>query len=132
MNEYEPNKWRKRPVEITAQRMPEPFEVETLEGTMRGKKGDWLITGIKGEQYPCDDDIFRSSYESEEASEDKSDCIPIEREDVRLLLALAGEVETLLRTNDTSATRRSMFLRGHAADQLRAFIEKMRKQGVEF
>lgn len=63
MDEYEQNRWRKRPVEITARRMREPFEVETMEGVMRGKAGDWLITGVRGEQYPCDDEIFRATYE---------------------------------------------------------------------
>jgi len=71
-DEYEQNKWRKRPVEITAQRMAEPFEVETMEGTMRGKAGDWLITGVQGEQYPCADAIFRQTYEPAGAAECRS------------------------------------------------------------
>ena len=24
---------------------------------------DWIITGVKGEQYPCKDEIFRLTYE---------------------------------------------------------------------
>jgi len=56
-------RYRKRPVVITARQMPDAFEVETLEGVMRGKAGDWLITGVRGEQYPCDDEIFRETYE---------------------------------------------------------------------
>jgi len=55
-------KFTTRPVTIEAVRMMAAFEVETLEGTMQGKAGDWLITGIAGEQYPCDDTIFRGSY----------------------------------------------------------------------
>lgn len=39
------------------------LEIETLEGAMRANKGDWIIRGIKGELYPCKDDIFRSTYE---------------------------------------------------------------------
>lgn len=27
------------------------------------KAGDWIVTGIQGEQYPVKDDIFRSTYE---------------------------------------------------------------------
>lgn len=38
--------------------------VETLEGTMRGDLGDWIIRGISGELYPCKDSIFRETYES--------------------------------------------------------------------
>ena len=63
MDEHEPARWRKRPVVVTAQRMREAFAVETMEGTMRGKPGDWLITGVDGEQYPCDNSIFRRTYE---------------------------------------------------------------------
>lgn len=53
----------KRPIPIEAVQQSEPFAVETLEGTMRGKAGDWLITGVRGEQYPCDDEIFRETYD---------------------------------------------------------------------
>jgi hypothetical protein len=38
------------------------FIVHTLEGNMSAKVGDWIIKGIKGEFYPCDDQIFRASY----------------------------------------------------------------------
>jgi hypothetical protein len=37
--------------------------IDTLEGRMRGDVGDWIIKGIKGELYPCRDDIFRMTYE---------------------------------------------------------------------
>lgn len=37
--------------------------IPTLEGTMRANAGDWIIRGIKGELYPCRDDIFRQTYE---------------------------------------------------------------------
>ena len=26
--------------------------------------GDWIITGIKGEKYPCKDEVFRMTYEA--------------------------------------------------------------------
>lgn len=39
------------------------FMVSTLEGTMTGKKGDWLIIGVNGEYYPCKDEIFQKTYE---------------------------------------------------------------------
>jgi len=41
-------------------------EIQTLEGVMRADKGDWIIRGIKGEIYPCKDDIFRATYEAVE------------------------------------------------------------------
>lgn len=37
--------------------------ITTLEGTMRCDNGDWVIRGVKGEFYPCKDDIFKMSYE---------------------------------------------------------------------
>ncbi len=55
--------YRKKPLVIQACQIDEAFEVETLEGTMRGNPGDWLIRGVKGEFYPCADDIFRATYE---------------------------------------------------------------------
>lgn len=27
--------------------------------------GDWIIKGLKGEFYPCVDDVFRASYDQE-------------------------------------------------------------------
>lgn len=56
-------KYRKKPVEIEATQITRPMTVETLEGVMRGNPGDWLITGVKGEQYFCKDDIFQMTYE---------------------------------------------------------------------
>jgi len=38
-------------------------QVETLEGTMDGVVGDWIIKGVKGEFYPCKPDIFEATYE---------------------------------------------------------------------
>ncbi len=37
--------------------------VETLEGTMKIIPGDWVITGIAGERYPCKDEIFKATYD---------------------------------------------------------------------
>lgn len=38
-------------------------EIKTLEGTMRGDGGDWIIKGVNGEIYPCKPDIFEKTYE---------------------------------------------------------------------
>ncbi len=76
-------KYRKKPIVIEAAKffqrvMPWPegvlqgeldatkardLRVQTLEGPMKVSEGDWIITGIKGETYPCKDDIFRLTYE---------------------------------------------------------------------
>ena len=36
----------------------ETIKIKTLEGIMTAQKGDWIIRGVKGEIYPCKDDIF--------------------------------------------------------------------------
>lgn len=38
-------------------------EIETLEGTMIGHGGDYIIKGVKNEIYPCKEDIFKATYE---------------------------------------------------------------------
>jgi len=40
--------------------------IETLEGVHRVCPGDWIITGVKGEHYPCKPDIFEATYEKAE------------------------------------------------------------------
>ena len=37
--------------------------VNTLEGGHVVTPGDWIITGIQGEHYPCKPDIFAATYE---------------------------------------------------------------------
>ncbi len=37
--------------------------IKTLEGFMRVSPGDWIITGVHGEHYPCKPDIFEMTYE---------------------------------------------------------------------
>ena len=79
-------KYRKKPVEIEAIRWTgeNEFEVsrfvsckmffndlrepviETLEGNMRTKIGDYIIKGVAGEFYPCKPDIFKETYEEVE------------------------------------------------------------------
>jgi hypothetical protein len=82
-----PGTFRKRPVEIQALHWngfnqaamsrflgmtPHSYDVrpgyhtvhiQTLEGEMTGRIGDWIIKGVVGEFYPCRGDIFTSTYE---------------------------------------------------------------------
>jgi hypothetical protein len=37
--------------------------IDTLEGGHIVCPGDWIITGVKGERYPCKPDIFAATYE---------------------------------------------------------------------
>ena len=43
----------------------ECYLIQTLEGTMKMTPADMLITGVKGEIYPCKLDIFYATYEEE-------------------------------------------------------------------
>lgn len=72
-------KFRKRPVVIEATQWfkmldhpnvivkrhcgEDVFWIDTLEGGHIVTPGDWIITGVKGEQYPCKPDIFELTYE---------------------------------------------------------------------
>ena len=40
--------------------------IQTLEGDHEVCPGDWIITGVKGEHYPCKPDIFEMTYEAAE------------------------------------------------------------------
>ena len=78
--------FRKRPVVISAEQFfaakrPYPEGVIDLdesphslpiivtpEGVLLVTEGDWIITGVKGEKYPCKPDIFEMTYEACEPS----------------------------------------------------------------
>ena len=85
-------RFRKKPVEIeavqwlgdnfvkvdrfvTCNHVTNPREgrvaIETLEGTMLARIGDWIIRGVNGEFYPCKPDIFAKTYED---AEQTSEC----------------------------------------------------------
>lgn len=59
-------KFRKKPVVIDAVKATELMYIDTLEGRMTAYPGDWIITGVKGERYPCKPDIFDATYEAVE------------------------------------------------------------------
>ena len=75
-------KYRKKPVVIEAWQFDginfpalHPFiwsggelKIATLEGDMLVSPGDWVITGVKGEVYPCKPDIFEATYDPVEQS----------------------------------------------------------------
>lgn len=42
---------------------PQKATIRTLEGVMEVSPGDWIITGVNGEKYPCKPDIFEKTYE---------------------------------------------------------------------
>lgn len=42
--------------------------IDTLEGGHIVCPGDWIITGVKGERYPCKPSIFEATYEPMEGT----------------------------------------------------------------
>lgn len=45
---------------------PKCGAIKTLEGWHLVTPGDFVITGVKGEKYPCKPDIFAATYEPAE------------------------------------------------------------------
>lgn len=55
------------PVRIDYADLSNPLlKIETLEGLMIAKTGDYIIKGVQGEFYPCKPDIFKETYEKVE------------------------------------------------------------------
>lgn len=75
-------KYKKKPVEIEAIQLTKESQfivcnfcqgkatlcnnglmIPTLEGTMLGNWGDYIIKGVTGEFYPCKPDVFKQTYD---------------------------------------------------------------------
>ena len=55
---------KKKPIVVHAAQVHVPFRVKSLEGDYaQGKPGDYLMRGVRGEQYICDKEIFEESYD---------------------------------------------------------------------
>lgn len=129
IDEYEPGQWRKLPVVVTAQRMREPFVCVTMEGELAGKAGDWLMTGVRGEQYPCDDGVFRQTYEAAHL-ERRS---PESTEDDREMAREVGEAYMYERGKSYDWTRRdaeALFILGRVSMRSPDETEYLRKARV--
>ena len=57
------HKYRKKLIVIEAYKTDKPVVIKTLEGDMKASIGDFIITGVNGEQYSCKPDIFEKTYE---------------------------------------------------------------------
>ena len=53
----------KKPIAISARPALEGEIVETREGVLVSQKGDWIITGVRGEIYPIGADILAETYD---------------------------------------------------------------------
>lgn len=56
-------KYRKKSITVEAYKTGKELIIHTLEGDMKANVGDYIITGVNGEQYPCKPDIFEKTYE---------------------------------------------------------------------
>lgn len=56
-------KYVKKPVIVKAYQTDIEITIHTLEGDMKALPGDYIITGVQGEQYPCKPDIFAETYD---------------------------------------------------------------------
>ena len=56
-------KYRQRPVVVEAYQTEVEMIIPALEGDHHASPGDYIITGVHGEQYPCKPDIFAKTYE---------------------------------------------------------------------
>ncbi|MBR2619551.1 MAG: hypothetical protein IKC98_01785 [Firmicutes bacterium] len=59
-------KYIKRPIPIKAYQADREMIIHTLEGDMKAMPGDYIVTGVKGEQYPVKKEIFEKTYEEAE------------------------------------------------------------------
>lgn len=57
------------------------FCVHTLDGPIRGERGDYIVKGVRGEFYICQKDIFEETYEPT----DKHDAIIIRPTPVKIM-----------------------------------------------
>ncbi len=57
-------KYRKKPIVIGTYECTKETTIHTLEGDLVAQVGDFIITGVHGEKYPCKPDIFRETYEA--------------------------------------------------------------------
>ena len=56
-------KYRKKPTVIEAYQTDTELDIATVEGAIHANIGDYIITDINGEIYPCKPDIFEKTYE---------------------------------------------------------------------
>ncbi len=68
----EEKEYRKKPVVIKAYQTDVEMEIETLEGTMKADVGDFIVTGVQGEQYPVKPDIFKETYDLVDEEDEKT------------------------------------------------------------
>lgn len=56
-------KAKKKPIVVDAYQTEKQVIIKTLEGNMVAKPGDYIITGVEGEQWPVKKEIFEKTYD---------------------------------------------------------------------
>ena len=59
----EPKQIVHKPNKLVACKTEEEQYLVTLNGIVKTNPGDWIITGVNGEHYPCDPEIFKQLYD---------------------------------------------------------------------
>lgn len=54
--------YRIKPLAVWAMRMNRDFECTSLEGTLQGREGDWMVRADDGWTFPVPDLIFKRYY----------------------------------------------------------------------
>lgn len=65
---YQPGKGMEDGMDFDENHNMLPF-IKTLEGKMFISQGDFIVTGVKGERYPCKGEIFRETYRPVDSEE---------------------------------------------------------------
>jgi hypothetical protein len=58
-----PDGVQRRTMSMVLHREDAGYYCKTLNGLVRIEDGEWIITGVAGEFYPCKPDIFEQTYE---------------------------------------------------------------------
>lgn len=56
-------KARKKPVIVNAYQTDKKVDIQTIEGKLTAQVGDYIVTGVDGEQWPVKKSIFEKTYE---------------------------------------------------------------------
>ena len=89
-------KYRKKPIIVEAYQTDVELDIETLEGVMHASVGDYIITGVNGEKYPCKPDIFEKTYELVNDYEDEETKVLLDENRTELKKKALEELEKII------------------------------------
>lgn len=92
------------------------YLIPTLEGTHNMTPDDMLITGIKGEIYPCKIDIFKESYDSVKELKNSE----LEKNEITFFTEEATEILKFCQNGD-------IFIKGNLVENDKEVVDAMRE-----